>query len=187
MASNGTDFTLAIPTHNVVIKGSNTATEKSATEWENLRPNDFLDAVTVRGLDPDDDYMVAADTEIVGDAANKHLYIEPEYVLSVFRHKGGHENLPKRTITFHRDDMQPYDQYVYDEDGVLETQIFFSNYTTFSTASGVVKYPAKIVIKRPQEGLEFDLAVEQVNENVELPESEFEVEIPKDATIKQLK
>jgi hypothetical protein len=185
MASDGANFTLVIPSKNLVIKGSDTATEKSATDWENLRPNDFLDAVTVRGLDPDDDYMVASDTETVEDAAKKHLYIEPEYVLSVSRHKSGHENLPVRTITFHRDDMQPYDQYIYDKDGVLETQIFYSNYSTFSAG----KYPSKIVIKRPQEGIEFDLAVEQVHENetVPLPAGEFDVEIPKGATIRQLK
>jgi len=183
MASDGAYFTLVIPAKNLAIKGSNTATEKSATEWENLRPNDFLDAVSVRGLDPDDDFMVASDTETVEDAAKKHLYIEPEYVLSVFRHKSGHENLPVRTITFHRDDMQAYDQYVYDKDGVLTTQIFYSNYTTFSAG----KYPSKIVIKRPQDGLEFDLAVEQVNENVPLPDGEFDVEIPQGATVRQLK
>ncbi len=185
MASNGATFTLVIPSKNLVINGSDAASEKSATDWENLRPNDFLDAIVVRGIDPDDDYMVSSETETVEDAAKKHLYIEPEYVLSVSRHKSGHENLPVRTITFHRDDMQPYDQYVYDKDGALEAQIFYSNYTTFSAG----KYPSRIIIKRPQDGIEFDLAVEQVheNENVPLPAGEFNVEIPKGATIRNLK
>ena len=109
----------------------------------------------MRGLDPDNEYMVASDTETVEDAANKHLYTEPEYVLSVMRRKNGHENLPVRTITFHRDDMLPYDQYVYDSDGELETQIFYSNYATFSAG----KYPSKVTIKRPQEGIQLVLDV----------------------------
>ncbi len=106
--------------------------------------------------------MVASDTETVEDAAKKHLYIEPEYVLSVMRPKAGQEILPVRTITFHRDDMLPYDQYVYDSEGVLETQIFYSNYTTFSAG----KYPSKVTIKRPQEGIQIVLTVERVEENV---------------------
>ena len=119
------------------------------------------------------------------DAANKHLYIEPEYTLSVMRRKTGREIQPVRTVTFHRDDMLPYDQYVYDKDGVLETQIFYSNYQTFSAG----KYPSKITIKRPQEGIQLVLAVERVEENVKggLPPDQFQVKIPDGFTIKNLK
>jgi len=183
MASDGSQFTLWMPTKNLAVEGSNSVSEATANEWENLRPNFFLDALAVRGLDYDNEYMVASDTETVEDAANKHLYLEPEYVLSVMRRKNDHENLPVRTVTFHRDDMLPYDQYVYDSNGVLETQIFYSNYTTFSAG----KYPAKVVIKRPREGIQLTLAVERVEENVDLPPTQFDVKIPADATIKKLK
>jgi hypothetical protein len=183
MASDGSHFTLVIPSRNLAIQGSNSVTEKSANQLENLRPDFFFDAIAVRGLDPDDDYMVASDTETVSDASNKHLYIEPEYVLSVMHHKSGHEFLSTRTITFHRDDMLPYDQSVYSSEGVLETQIFYANYATFSAG----KYPSKVTIKRPQEGIEITLSVERVEENVDLPASQFEVAIPKDDTIKNLK
>jgi outer membrane lipoprotein-sorting protein len=183
MASDGNHFTLVIPSKNLAIEGSNTVTDKSATDWENLRPDFFLDAIGVRGLDPDDEYMVASDTETVEDAAKKHLYIEPEYVLSVMRRKNAHENLPIRTVTFHRDDMLPYDQYVYNSDGELETQIFYTNYTTFSAG----KYPSKVTIKRPKEGIQLVLSVERVEENVDLPPSQFDVKIPDGATIKTLK
>jgi outer membrane lipoprotein-sorting protein len=183
MASDGNQFTLVIPSKNLAIKGSNTVTDKSATAWENLRPDFFLDAIGVRGLDPDDEYMVSTDTETVPDAANKHLYSEPEYTLSVMRRKNSHENLPIRTVTFHRDDMLPYDQYVYNSEGVLETQIFYSNYTTFSAG----KYPSKVTIKRPQEGIQLVMSFEEVHENVNAPDSQFDVKIPDGATIKTLK
>ncbi|MGA2571018.1 MAG: hypothetical protein ABSF23_10915, partial [Terracidiphilus sp.] len=148
MASDGSHFTLVMPTKDLVVKGSNTVTEKSENQLENLRPDFFLNAIVVRGLDPDNVFMVSSDSETVEDAANKHLYTEPEYVLSVMRRKSGHENLPIRTVTFHRDDMLPYDQYFYDSNGALETQIFYSNYAEFSSG----KYPSKVIIKRPQEG-----------------------------------
>jgi hypothetical protein len=183
MASDGSQFKLVIPTKDLVVEGTDKVTEKSANSLENLRPDFFLDAITVRGLDVDDEYMVASDTETVEDAANKHLFLEPEYVLSVMRRKNSHENLPVRIVTFHRDDMLPYDQYVYDANGALETQIFYSNYATFSAG----KYPSKVTIKRPQEGIQLVLSVERVEENVDLSPSQFEVKIPESATIKTLK
>jgi len=183
MGSDGDRFTLVIPSKSLAIEGTGTVSERSANPLENLRPDFFLDAVAVRGIDPDDDYMVTSDSETVEDAAKKHLYLEPEYVLNVMHRKGTHELLPERTITFHREDMLPYDQYVYNSEGVLETQIYYSNYTTFSAG----KYPAKITIKRPQEGIQLVLSVEAVHENVSLPTHEFDVSIPDGATIKKLK
>jgi hypothetical protein len=183
MASDGNLFTLVIPSKNTVIKGSNTMTARSDNQLENLRPDFFLDAIAVRGLDPDNEYVVTSDTETVADAANKHLYIEPEYTLNVVRQKGGRELQGVRTVTFHRDDMLPYDQYVYDKDGALETQIFYSSYVQYSAG----KYPSKVTIKRPQEGIQIVLNVEAVHENVPAPDDQFQVTIPNGATIRELK
>jgi hypothetical protein len=183
MGSDGNRFSLVIPSKNLVIKGTSAVTEESANPLENLRPDFFLDAIAVHGMDPDEEYMVASDTETVADASNKHLYTEPEYVLSIMHHKSGHELLPTRTITFHRDDMLPYDQSVYNSEGVLETQIFYTNYTTFSAG----KYPAKVTIKRPQEGIQIVLSFEEVHENVNVTDSQFQVKIPEGAMIKTLK
>jgi outer membrane lipoprotein-sorting protein len=183
MASNGDNFTLVMPVENTVFEGSNAVNGTSANQWENLRPDFFLDAIAVRGLDPEDEFMAASDTETVEDTAKKHLYAEPEYVLSIMHHKSGQELLPVRTITFHRDDMLPYDQYVYNSEGVLETQIYYSNYTTFSAG----KYPSKVTIKRPQEGIQLVLSFEAVHENVDVTDSQFEVKIPEGSTIKKLK
>jgi hypothetical protein len=183
MGSDGNRFSLVIPSKNLVIKGTSAVTEESANPLENLRPDFFLDAIAVHGMDPDEEYMVASDTETVADASNKHLYTEPEYVLSIMHHKSGHELLPTRTITFHRDDMLPYDQSVYNSEGVLETQIFYTTYTTFSAG----KYPAKVTIKRPQEGIQIVLSFEEVHENVNVTDSQFQVKIPEGAMIKTLK
>jgi outer membrane lipoprotein-sorting protein len=183
MASDGSRFTLVMPTKNTVIEGPNDVHEKSANPLENLRPDFFLDAITVRGLEPDDEFMVSTDTETVPDAANKHLYAEPEYTLNVMRPKTGREIQPVRTVTFHRDDMLPYDQYIYDQNGALTTQIFYSNYQIFTAG----KYPSKITIKRPQEGIQLVLSVVRVEQNVTMPADQFQVKIPDGATIKTLK
>ena len=78
--------------------------------------------------------------------------------------------------------MLPYDQYVYNSEGVLETQIFYSNYTTFSAG----KYPSKVTIKRPQEGIQLVLSFEAVHENVNAPDSQFEVKIPDGANDQEI-
>jgi outer membrane lipoprotein-sorting protein len=182
MASDGEHFTLVMPTKNMAIQGPNAVTEKSTNSLENLRPDFFLNAIIVPGLDPDDEYMVAGDTETVEDTAKKNLYIEPEYILSIMRRKTGHEILPVRVVTFHRDDMLPYGQDTYDANGNVDTEITYSNYTEYNTA----KYPSKVTIKRPQEGIQIVLSVIRVEENVNLPASQFEVSIPDGAKIKTL-
>ncbi len=183
MVSDGNRFTLVMPTKNTVVEGSNAVTEKSDNQLENLRPDFFLDAIAVRGLSPDNEYMVSTDTETVEDAAKKHLYTKPEYILNVMQPKTGAEKLPVRVITFHRDDLLPYDQTIYDSQGNPETYIYYSNYTEFSAG----RYPSKVTIKRPQEGIQLVLDVIRVEENVDIPESQFELKIPEGATVKNLK
>jgi hypothetical protein len=183
MASDGSQFKLVMPIQNQVIEGTNAVSERSASQWENLRPGFFMDALAVHRLDPDNEFMVASDSETVEDTQKKHLFYEPEYILSVMRPKAGHEKLPVRIVTFHRDDLLPYDQTIYDSQGNLETQIYYSNYVNF----GAGKYPSLVIIKRPQEGIQLVLSVEKVMENVDLPDKQFEVQIPDGAKIKNLK
>jgi outer membrane lipoprotein-sorting protein len=184
MASDGSHFTLLDPHDNVAFEGANTVKEKSLNPLLNLRPDFFLDAIAVRGLEPGNEYMVEGDSETIEDAARKHLYIEQEYTLTVMQPKAGPEKLPLRVITFHRDDMLVYDQDVYDSEGNLETQIRYSNYVQF----GTVKYPSKITIKRPREGIQLVLTVDDVQENIkDLSDDQFQVKIPEGTTIKQLK
>ena len=183
MASDGSNFTLLDPHDNTVFEGPNTVQERSVNPFLNLRPRFFLDALAVRGLDPGNEYMVAGESETIEDPARKHLYIEQEYTLSVMQPKQGPEKLPLRVILFHRDDMLPYSQDIYDSEGNLETQVTYSDYAEFSAG----KYPSKITIMRPQEGFQLVLTVDDVKENVDVPDDQFQVKIPEGTKIKQLK
>jgi hypothetical protein len=182
MASDGQKFTLVMPTKNMAIQGSSTVTERSKNPLENLRPDFFLDALTIRGLDSDDEFMVAGDSETIEDTQKKHLFIEPEYILSVMKHKSGNQNLPVRVVTIHRDDMLPYGQDIYDAEGNIQTQIVYSNYTEYNGG----KYPSRVVIKRPQEGIQLILTVYRVEKNVSLTGNQFQVNIPADAKVRTL-
>jgi outer membrane lipoprotein-sorting protein len=183
MASDGKQFTMYIPSKKIVYKGSDKVKGKSSNPLENLRPDFFRDALVVQGLDPDDFYSVTTDQETVEDAAKKHLFSVPEYILSITRHiPGRHQDKPVRVITFHRDDLLPYEQDMYDENGNRETHVVYSNYQDFGSG----KYPSTVTIVRPQENVQAVLTVETVTQNVDLPEDQFKVNVPPDTEVKQL-
>jgi hypothetical protein len=183
MASNGKTFTLYIPSKSKAVEGSNTLTKKSSNELENMRPGFFFDAMVVRGLDPDDVFSVAADSETVEDASKKHLLITPEYVLSIMRSKPGtHELTPVRVVTFHRDDLLPAEQDLYDSEGNLETHVTYSGYHDF----GFGLYPSVIVIRRPLEEYQIVLTIEKATENMTLDDDQFVVKFPDGTTVQNL-
>ena len=184
MASDGKTFTVLIPPKSKAIEGPTSLTKRSDKQFENLRPGFFFDAMIVRGLDPDDYYTQTSDTETIEDAAKKHLVLMPEYILSITQHapNGSRRDKPVRVITFHRDDLLPSNQDSYDSDGNLESQVSYFAYKDF----GGHKFPTKVVIKRPLEGITIALTVEKVDENQKLPADEFTVKIPPDTQIQHL-
>lgn len=185
MASDGNGFTLYIPSKKIAYKGPTTVTRKSPNQVENLRPGFFLDALLVRGLEPDDFYSVTSDSETIEDTAKKHLYFVPEYILSITRHNpGSRRDTPERVITFHRDDLLPYQEDLYNSDGILETQVSYTNYQDFGSG----RYPSVVTIKRPLENAQIVLTIDKVAQNVKLPadQNQFVVNVPPDATIKTL-
>jgi outer membrane lipoprotein-sorting protein len=183
MASDGKNFSLFIPSKNMAIKGRDTVGKKSANQMENLRPGFFLDAMVVRGLKPDDLYGVVADSETVEDKARKHLFLVPEYVMSISRHKAGTNQLtPVRVITFRREDLMPVQQDIYDSDGNLETLVDYKNYQNFDS----LQFPATIVIKRPLEEYQVVLTVESVKQNMTLTDDQFQIKLPEGTKIKNL-
>jgi hypothetical protein len=183
MASDGKCFTLSIPHDNKIIKGCGVSKTKSANAWENLRPAFFFDSMLVRGLDPDDLYSVVLDSETVEDAARKHLFTVPEYVLSVSRRKPGTQQLiPVRVVTFKRDTLLPYQQDLYDADGNLETVVIYGAYQDFEGG----QFPSTVTIKRPLEGIQIVLTLEAVKENQPLGDEQFVVPIPEGAKIQNV-
>jgi hypothetical protein len=184
MASNGDEFTLSIPTQKRVIKGLNKHKSKSVNALENLRPDFFLDSLLVRGLEPEDEYMVVEDSKTIEDPERKHLFAIPEYKLTIMQHAGdSHKLLPLRVVYFHREDLLPYQQDIYDSDGVLATQVFYANYQDFEGS----KYPSSIVIKRPVEEIQIVMDVDDVKENQPLTDDQFVPTTAEGSTVQVLK
>jgi outer membrane lipoprotein-sorting protein len=119
----------------------------------------------------------------IEDAARKHLYSVPEYILNIERRKpGSQQNSMVRVVYFHRDDLQPYQQDIYDADGNKETQVFYDAYKNFDSST----YPSIITIKRPLEEIQVVLKVEDVKENLTLEDSQFVIKLPDDTQIQNL-
>jgi hypothetical protein len=184
MVGDGSTFTLYVPHYSKVYKGSYTGKKTAASLVEKLRPGFFFDAMVVRGLQPDDLYSVTADTETVEDAAKKHLFTVPEYVLNISRRKPGSQQLvPLRVITFHRDDLLPYQQDIYDSEGNLETEVMYGPYRDFDSA----RYPSTITIRRPLDEVQVVLTVDKILENQPLGEAPFQIKnIPEGTPIQSL-
>jgi outer membrane lipoprotein-sorting protein len=183
MASDGKTFTLLVPPKSVAYKGSNTQPPKATTGLENMRPTLFFDAMFVRGLGSNDSYSKTADTDTVEDPQKKHLLIIPEYELSVMRPEPESRELqPLRVIHFHREDLLPYQQDLYDEHNNLETQIIYGRYIDY----GLNKYPSTVTIKRPMEQYQVVLTVEKVVENMPLSDDQFQIKIPDGTKIQTL-
>lgn len=184
MASDGKSFRLVIPPKSLAFEGSNASKGTSPNPMYNLRPDFFFDALLVHSVSPEDFYSRISDTETMEDAAKKHLLITPEYILNITRHNdGSRSDTPIRVITFHRDDLLPYQQDLYDDNGNLQTEVFYSRYADF----GGNKYPLQVIIKRPIEGIQIAMTVERVVENPQLPDDQFQVKIPDGTKVQQLK
>jgi hypothetical protein len=183
MASDGNCFTLAIPHDDKVIKGCGPSKNKSANTYEKLRPGFFFDAMLVRGLGPDDHYSRTSETFMIEDAARKHLFSVPNYILHITHSKPGvQEETTARDVYFHRDDLLPYQQNIYDADGNLETQVLYLGYQDFEGG----KYPSSVTIKRLIDGIQIVLKVDNIHENQPLPNDQFVVQIPEGAKIQNL-
>ncbi|HET7102906.1 MAG TPA: hypothetical protein VFI20_02355 [Terracidiphilus sp.] len=183
MVSDGKKFMLYIPSKDKVVTGSNELHKKSPNRVENLRPGPFFDSMVVRGLEPGDLYSVTADSDTVEDASKKHLLVIPEYILSIMRQKSDSQELePVRIVHFHRDDLLPYQQDLYDSNGNLETQVFYSKYENY----GGIKYPSRVTIKRPMEDYQVVITVDKLVENMPLTDDQFVLNYPEGTKVQTL-
>jgi hypothetical protein len=76
----------------------------------------------------------------------------------------------------------PYEQDLYDEAGVLQTQVLYNNYQQYEG----LNYPSKITLKRPQEEYELVMTVERVTPNPTLTDDQFQAKIPPEYAIQEL-
>ncbi len=184
MASNGDNFKLLIPSKNKMIEGTNKIVKASANPLENLRPYIFSDSLLIRAVNPSDFTYLASETRYNTDPKTKQMIELLDYDVGVLHRKGEtNQLLPSRIIHINRQTLLPYQQDLYDQDGNIETQAFYSDYRDFNGT----QFPAAITIKRPLEEFEIKLTVDKLlNVNQKITDEEFELTAPVGVEIQKL-
>jgi outer membrane lipoprotein-sorting protein len=183
MASNGSTFQMWIPTKNKVIQGSDKIINPAASPLENMRPYIFVESLLVKAVKPEDFTYLAGETTYQVDPNSKLMLEKLDYDVGVLHRKGDTNHLlPSRIIHINREDLMPYEQDVYDPQGVIETEAFYSDYKSF----GGVVFPGTIKIKRPQEEYEITLTINKLTANQPLADDQFELKLPEGVVVQQL-
>ena len=156
----------------------------------NLRPNLFFDSMLMPQIKPDDQVILTTDNVVNQDPKTKKFFEERYYLLWIVRSGGpGKEStpfrelIPERVIRFDRENLQPIEQDIYDEQGKhIETITLYGPLQTF----GKERFPGTVTIKRPLEEYQMVLTVQKLVLNQSLADDQFELEIPEGVQIKKM-
>ena len=176
MVSDGKNFTMLIPPKSCAIVGSDQVPNTSQKGLYSLRPAVILDSMLIRGLEPDQLVSETQDIRVVENPKKRKDFIEePDYDLEFLSQPKGQVARTLRVIHVSRINLLPYQQDIYDAEGKVVTQAFYSDYQKF----GEIDFPSKIVIKRPLDELGLTIAVVKgTSFNKKFDADEFKLDLP---------
>ena len=183
MVSDGKNFELFIPPKNRFIIGRNDViTHNPNQPLESLRPQQILDALLVREIDPADEIAVLENSyQTTTDPRTKRQVQQPDYIITVI-HRGNAGWYLARKIIFDRTDLEPHEQIIYNREGYIASDI---HYSSFSNHDGV-DFPGEIDIWRPQEEYAINLTVQKLVLNQPLTDEQFALQQPAGAQVVHL-
>jgi len=183
MVSDGKTWKLWIPSKKLAMTGTSEEANRSQHGLESLRPKVIFDSLLVRGLAPDQIVAMTQDSRVIPDPKDKKQLIEePDYELTILEPPQGQTAHTLRVIHIGRSTLLPYQQDIYDQNGYVVTQAFYSNYQTF----GDIQFPMKIDIKRPQDQYGLSITITKLTLNQKLEDDQFEVKFPEGVPIKTM-
>jgi hypothetical protein len=175
MVSDGKSFKMEIKPKNCAIVGSDTVPNSSQKGLYSLRPAVILDSLLIHGIEPDQVVSMTQDSRDVPDPkTRKDVIQEPDYDMEFLSQPQGQVARALRVIHIGRVDLLPYRQDIYNADGKVGTQAFYSNYKKF----GDISFPTKIVIQRPLDELGLTITISTATFNQALPADQFKLDIP---------
>jgi outer membrane lipoprotein-sorting protein len=183
MVSDGKTWKLWSPPKHLAMTGTREVAETSQHGLESLRPKIVFDSLLVRGVGPDQIVVLTQDSRVFTDPKNKKQLIEePDYELSILQQPTGNTAHTLRVIHIGRSTLLPYQQDIYDQNGHIVTQAFYSNYQYF----GDLPFPMKVEIKRPQDQFGLTITITKLNVNQKLEDDQFELKFPEGVPIKTM-
>jgi outer membrane lipoprotein-sorting protein len=183
MVSDGQQFKLWIPPKNRFVVGSNEVQAYNPDQpMENIRPKDIYDALLIRPVDSENEIAVLEHSEEILHDAKGHLVLQDDYELIVIRKKGENQGILARKIVFSRVDLQPYEQFIYDDQGKLMTDAKYAEYKEYTG----VTFPSRIEIYRPQEEYDIKMNLLKLEINKPLRDDQFALQQPPGAEVVHL-
>jgi hypothetical protein len=184
MVSDGNGFKLSIPPRNRFIVGSDKFSKPSANPLENLRPQVIYDALLTPAIDPADEIAVMEEgSQQVLDEHTRKMVTQPTYHLLVLRRSAQGVWHLYRKIYFSREDLEPYRQTIFNEDGTVATEAIYSAAQDYNG----VRFPSLIEIQRPQEEYSIAIKIVKLTLNEPLRPEQFELEMPAGAVLTELR
>jgi outer membrane lipoprotein-sorting protein len=175
MVSDGKTFKMLMPPKDCAIVGSDVVTNSAQTGLYSLRPGVILDSLMIQGRQDDQVVAMNQDSRTLPDPkTHKDVIEEPDYDIEFLSRPDGQVENTLRVIHIGRSTLLPYRQDIYNADGKVETQAFYSNYQKF----GDIMFPTKIEIQRPLDELSLTITISKATFNQKLSEDQFNLEIP---------
>jgi outer membrane lipoprotein-sorting protein len=183
MVSDGKTWKLWVPKRNIAMTGTSGEAPSSQHGLESLRPKVIFDSLLVHGLSPDQVVDLTQDSRVIPDPKDKkQLVEEPDYELTILEPPQGNIAHTLRVIHIGRSSLLPYQQDIYDQNGHVVTQAYYSNYQTF----GDIQFPMKIEIKRPQDQYGLAITITKLTVNQKLDDDQFELKFPEGIPVKTM-
>jgi outer membrane lipoprotein-sorting protein len=187
MVSDGKTFTLmmASKTGDKWMQGSNVVAKPSANGLENLRPPVFFDSLLIQGVGPNEVVTMHESTRLIQPTDKRKPVIEePDYDLTVMKKTGKTGVLQtERVIHISRVNMLPYQQDIYDDQGVqIVTSATYDKYQD----NGVEQFPTLINISRPMDQYALKIEVTKLTLNQKLEDDQFQLQIPPEVTVQKM-
>ena len=183
MVSDGKTWKLWVPRRSLAMIGTSEAPDPQQHGLESLRPKVIFDSLLVRGLAPNQIVAMTQDSRVIPDPKDKKQLIEePDYELTILEPPQGQTAHTLRVIHIGRSTLLPYQQDIYDQNGHVVTQTFYSNYQTF----GDIQFPMKIDIKRPQDQYGLAITITKLTLNQKIEDDQFDLKFPEGVPVKTM-
>ena len=182
MVSDGKTFKMMIRPKNCAIVGSDVS-QPSEKGLYSLRPDVILDSLLIQGRRADQFVSMTQDSRDIPDPKKrKGLIQDPDYDIEFLSQPKGQVESTLRVVHIDRMNLLPWRQDIYNAEGKVATQAFYSNYKSF----GDMVFPTKIVIQRPLDELGLTITVSKATFNLDLKPDEFKLDIPEGTAVQNM-
>ncbi len=171
MASDGSHFSLYVPSQNKFYVGNASVTPRTTNSLEQLRPQHVLSALFLGPIQPATESYFCQDAD---EGSGQY------YVIGVLRRPvtAGLISLERR-IWFDRSNLQISRVQLYGPQGAVLEDIRYSGYA----GPGGIRYPYRIEINRPTDGYSLNLTILRATFNQPIADEKFSLTKPPSAQL----